>query len=229
MLLNTHDFISSKTLFMRKLILWIAGSLFTTMLAAQAPVDLIPKPVQMEVSAGIFTLTPSTVIASNTAGHELAGYLQDKLKKSTGYHLKTSTHALNAGQILLEVNTSLDLPKEGYRLTVNEKGAVITGKDRGGLFNGIQTLLQLFPPKIYSDTPTHDVAWTVPFIRITDYPRFSYRGMMLDVSRQFFDIATVKKYIDWLSMHKMNKFHWHLSDDQGWRIEIKHYPALTTK
>jgi len=229
MLLNTHDFISSKTLFMRKLILWIAGSLFTTMLAAQAPVDLIPKPVQMEVSAGIFTLTPSTVIASNTAGHELAGYLQDKLKKSTGYHLKTSTHALNAGQILLEVNTSLDLPKEGYRLTVNEKGAVITGKDRGGLFNGIQTLLQLFPPKIYSDTPAHDVAWTVPFIRITDYPRFSYRGMMLDVSRQFFDIATVKKYIDWLSMHKMNKFHWHLSDDQGWRIEIKHYPALTTK
>jgi len=214
---------------MRKLILWIAGSLFTTLLAAQPSVDLIPKPVQMEVSAGIFTLTPSTVITSNQAGHELADYLKDKLKKSTGYTLKTSTHASNTVQIQLEINTSLDLPKEGYRLTVNEKGAVITGKDRGGLFNGIQTLLQLFPARIYSDTPSTDVAWTVPFIRVTDYPRFSYRGMMLDVSRQFFDVATVKKYIDWLSMHKMNKFHWHLSDDQGWRIEIKHYPALTKK
>jgi len=213
---------------MRKLILWIAGSLFTTLLAAQPTVDLISKPVQMKVSAGIFTLTPATVITSNPAGHELAGYLHDKLKKSTGFNLRT-THSTIVKHVTLDVNPSLDIPKEGYRLTVNEYGVLITGKDRGGLFNGIQTFLQLLPPQVYSDTLMRKIKWTVPFINITDYPRFQYRGMMLDVSRQFFDIATVKKYIDWLSMHKMNKFHWHLSDDQGWRIEIKHYPALTSK
>ena len=214
---------------MRKLILWIASSLFTTMLAAQPTVDLIPKPVQMEVSAGTFTITSATVITSNSTEHDLAGYLQDKLKRSTGFNLKATTKATNTYHIILEVNASLDLPHEGYRLTVDEHGVLITGKDRGGLFYGIQTLLQLLPPRVYSDNLVRDVIWTVPFIRITDYPRFQYRGMMLDVSRQFFDAATVKQYIDWLSMHKMNKFHWHLSDDQGWRIEIKHYPALTTK
>ncbi len=211
---------------MRKLILWIACSLFTTLLTAQPTVDLIPKPVQMEVSSGIFAVTSSTVISSNSAWKELSGYLHDKLKKSTGYDLKTITHAEN--HIILEVNTSVDLPKEGYRLTVDEKGVLITGKDRGGLFNGIQTLLQLLPPQVYSDTVIREVSWNVPFVQIVDYPRFQYRGMMLDVSRQFFDVATVKKYIDWLSMHKINKFHWHLSDDQGWRIEIKHYPLLTS-
>jgi len=213
---------------MRKLILWIAGSLFTTMLVAQAPVDLIPKPVQMEVSAGTFTITSSTVIVSNQKGHELAGYLRDKLKRSTGFSLKSATPATRINHIILDLSASTDLPIEGYRLTVKEDGVLITGKDRGGLFNGIQTLLQLLPPRVYSDTLVREVVWTVPFVGITDYPRFGYRGMMLDVSRQFFDAATVKRYIDWLSMHKINKFHWHLSDDQGWRIEIKHFPRLTS-
>jgi len=213
---------------MRRLILWIAGSLFTMLLAAQPTVDLIPKPVQMELSAGTFTVTSTTVIVSDQAVLELAGYLQDKLKKSTGFNLKTTTKTTAGLHIGLEINQSLDLPKEGYRITVNEHGAGITGKDRGGLFNGIQTLLQLLPPQVYSDTLMRGVSWSVPFIRITDYPRFPYRGMMLDVSRQFFDAKTVKQYIDWLSMHKINKFHWHLSDDQGWRIEIKHFPRLTS-
>lgn len=213
---------------MRKLILWIGCSLFTTLLTAQPAVDLIPKPVQMEVSEGSFAITPTTLITSNPGGHELSGYLHDKLKKSTGLNLKTTGHATSVQHISLEVNPSLDLPKEGYRLTASANGVMITGKDRGGLFNGIQTLLQLLPPQVYSDTVVHYVNWTVPYIRITDYPRFSYRGMMLDVSRQFFDVKTIKQYIDWLSMHKINKFHWHLSDDQGWRVEIKHFPRLTS-
>lgn len=214
---------------MRKLFLWIASSLFTTLLVAQPTVDLIPKPVQIEVSSGVFTLTHSTLISSNSSGQELSAYLHDKLKKSTGFNLKTTTNATKMHHIVLEVNTSLKLPEEGYRLIVNENGVIITGKDRGGLFNGIQTLLQLLPPQVYSDTLIRKVSWNVPFVQIVDYPRYHYRGMMLDVSRQFFDVATVKKYLDWLSMHKINKFHWHLSDDQGWRIEIKHYPALTSK
>jgi hexosaminidase len=126
------------------------------------------------------------------------------------------------------VNPSLTLPKEGYTLIVNSQGATIVGKDRGGLFNGIQTLLQLLPPQVYADTLVHGVTWRMPDVQISDYPRFRYRGMMLDVSRNFFDVPTVEKYIDWLSMLKINRFHWHLSDDQGWRIEIKHYPRLTS-
>ena len=214
---------------MRKIILWIASSLFTTLLVAQPTVDLIPKPVQMEVSSGVFTITHSTLISSNSKGHELSVYLHDMLNKSTGFDLKKTSNAIKMHHIILEVNSSLKLPEEGYRLTVNENGVIITGKDRGGLFNGIQTLLQLLPPQVYSDTLMRKISWNVPFVKIVDYPGYHYRGMMLDVSRQFFDVATVKKYIDWLSMHKINKFHWHLSDDQGWRIEIKHYPALTSK
>jgi len=213
---------------MRKLILLIATSLYTVLLVAQPAVDLIPKPVQVEVLNGSFTLSSATILVANSSYHELAGYLQNKIYTSTGINLKEVTNKGKDNSILLEVNPLLALPAEGYHLTVNESGVVIVGKDCGGLFNGIQTLLQLFPPQVYSDTLVRGVAWCVPFVRIVDYPRFPYRGMMLDVSRQFFDIATVKRYIDWLSMHKINRFHWHLTDDQGWRIEIKHYPRLTS-
>ncbi len=215
---------------MRKIVFALASCSFAWSFAATPAVDLIPKPVKIEVSNGTFTLTPTTMIVSAAKWRDLDGYLRDKLKPSTGFDLKTRTHATkaNRNQIVLEVNPSLALPEEGYRLTVNDNGVLIVGKDRGGLFNGIQTMLQLLPPQVYADTLAQGIAWKIPFVNIEDYPRFRYRGMMLDVSRQFFAVPIVEKYIDWLSMHKINRFHWHLSDDQGWRIEIKHYPRLTS-
>lgn len=97
----------------------------------------------------------------------------------------------------------------------------ITAGSGAGLFRGIQTLRQLLPPQAFSHSQEEEVIWTIPCVSITDYPRFGWRGMHLDVSRHFFDKEFVKKYIDILAMHKLNVFHWHLVDDQGWRIEIK--------
>jgi len=197
-------------------------------LNAQPHLDLLPKPVQVQLEQGQFNLTSSTVIASTHAYRDLAGYLSQKLHYSTGFPCRLSSNIHVSNGIVLMVNALLPLPEEGYTLTVNSQGAMIVGKDRGGLFNGIQTLLQLMPPQVYADTLVSGVTWQMPAVQISDYPRFRYRGMMLDVSRQFFDVPMVEKYIDWLSMHKINRFHWHLSDDQGWRIEIKHYPRLTS-
>ncbi len=139
-------------------------------------------------------------------------------KKTTAYNF-----------IKLEVNPSLNIPEEGYLLNVDEKGITIEAKNSSGIFYGIQSVLQLLPPAVYSGRVTGREEWSVPFVNIEDYPRFSYRGMMLDVSRTFFDYDVIIKYIDWLSYHKINKFHWHLADDNGWRIEIKKYPELTSK
>ncbi len=189
--------------------------------------NLIPRPVEITPAQGEFLLAAGTSIVTDREGKEVALYLQQKLRSSMGVSLKiTSTSAVPA--IALVVNKSLEVPAEGYVLSVSEKGVKIEGKDADGLFYGMQTLLQLMPPKVYASAVQTGVQWTIPAVSIKDYPRFHYRGMMLDVVRQFFDEATVKKYIDWLAMHKINKFHWHLTDDQGWRIEIKKYPKLTS-
>ncbi|MGC9151072.1 MAG: family 20 glycosylhydrolase [Microbacter sp.] len=199
-----------------------------SVITAQPHLDLIPRPVQVQMAQGQFQLTSSTVIAASHAYRDLAEYLSQKLHSSTGFSLHAVANLKASNAIVLEVNPSLSLPEEGYTLTVNQQGAIVVGKDRGGLFNGIQTLLQLLPPQVYADTLVHGVIWQMPDVQISDYPRFRYRGMMLDVSRTFFGVSDVEKYIDWLSMHKINRFHWHLTDDQGWRIEIKHYPRLTS-
>lgn len=121
------------------------------------------------------------------------------------------------------------LGKEGYRLQVTEDSIEIEANEKNGFFYAIQTLLQLLPPEIYSSTTAIERSWEVPAVFIEDTPRFAYRGMHLDVSRHFYPVSFVKKYIDLLAMQKMNYFHWHLTDDQGWRIEIKRYPFLTEK
>ena len=118
---------------------------------------------------------------------------------------------------------------EGYRLNVSDKKILIEANERTGFFYGIQTLLQLLPPEIYSNSPAIERRWDVPSISIEDTPQFVYRGLHLDVSRHFYPVSFIKKYIDLLAMQKMNYFHWHLTDDQGWRLEIKKYPLLTQK
>ena len=120
------------------------------------------------------------------------------------------------------------LGAEGYQLEVTPKGVTITATAGPGLFYSTQTLLQLMPPKVFSTKKVENaVAWTIPAVQIEDQPRFAWRGLMLDVSRHFFSKDEIKSFLDLMAQHKLNTFHWHLVDDQGWRIEIKRYPKLT--
>lgn len=193
-------------------------------------ISIIPEPVSLEVKNGIFSLSANTIIsipAKNPEATKVASYLVEKIKSSTGYQLKTSEgESTNGIQLKL---TKLD-PKfgnEGYTLDATDKGVVITANSHAGLFYGVQTLLQLLPNEIESKTVLTDVQWRVPAVSITDYPRFQWRGVMLDVSRHFFPKEYVKEYIDQIAKYKFNRFHFHLTDDQGWRVEIKSYPKLT--
>ncbi len=127
----------------------------------------------------------------------------------------------------MKISREANLGKEGYELLCNKDGIVITATSPNGLFYGVETLLQLLPQKIFSEQKVKNTAWKVPLVKIKDCPRFTYRGMHLDVGRHFFPKEFIKKYIDLIAMHKMNVLHWHLTEDQGWRIEIKKYPRLT--
>ena len=120
-----------------------------------------------------------------------------------------------------------NLGPEGYELTVATNGVEIRAPTEAGLFYGVQTLLQLLPPKIFSTNLVTNANWQVPCVQIGDWPRFHWRGLMLDVSRHFYTPPEVEKILDLMALHKLNTFHWHLVDDQGWRIEIKKYPRLT--
>jgi hexosaminidase len=212
---------------MKNLLSTIGLLLICGIMFAQTPYNLIPLPVEVIPGQGTFVISSKTVIAADKSAKASALYLQQLLEQSTGFQLNVVSATL-PGSIVLAIDPSLNLPAEGYTLSTTGDRVSIQGKDADGLFYGIQTLLQLMPAQVYARQIQRQIKWTVPAVAIKDYPRFHYRGMMLDVSRQFFDVSVVKRYIDWLSMHKINRFHWHLTDDQGWRIEIKKYPKLTS-
>ena len=200
---------------------------------SQHHLDLIPLPVQIEPREGIFCLQPESRIFVVSDAAESAHYLASILRKATSYILPVvsvddpESQSSSADIVLDLIDNNINIPSEGYQLTVDTHNVKMVAADEAGLFYAVQTLLQLFPATIYSGNITGWERWEIPCLQITDYPRFGHRGMMLDVSRQFYDTATVKKYLDWMSMHKLNVFHWHLTDDNGWRIEIKKYPKLT--
>jgi len=205
-----------------------ASALLVSCKSEHQPLPAItPLPVQMEVASGAFILKPSTRI-SYTGGTEAASVaeqLAGLMRPSTGFALNTSEG--NGGGIRLLIDTSGVWNPEEYRLTVKNRNVTLTAATPDGLFRGVQTIRQLLPPQIESDTVLSEVKWTMPCVSVTDYPRFEWRGMHLDVSRHFFEVEFIKRYIDILALHKLNVFHWHLVDDQGWRIEIKKYPRLT--
>lgn len=209
----------------KKLILFFVALLITFSLAAQ--LTIIPRPSEIKLSEGEFTLGDNTVIFTNEKNNSNVQYMREFLASATKYDFKIVTRAPQSDYIMLDVNSEYEIAPEGYTLSVTVNGAVISASSEAGIFYGIQTLFQMLPPAIYSGRPTGHECWTLPFAVIKDQPRFGYRGMMLDVSRTFFDAETVKRYIDWMAHHKINKFHWHLTDDNGWRIEIKKYPKLT--
>ena len=208
-------------------ILAIACHLPATWATNANEIELIPKPVHAERTSGNFRLSPKSTVGYDAALQGQAEYLQQVLGQSTGWDLKLKKDARKA-TILLTLNPEKVDKLEGYRLDVTPKGISLTGRDAGGIFYGIQTLLQLFPPQVYSDKRQHGVEWIVPAVTIYDAPNRPWRGMMLDVARYFYDKEFVKKYIDMMAMYKLNKLQFHLIDDSGWRLEIKKYPRLTS-
>ncbi|MGE5106337.1 MAG: family 20 glycosylhydrolase [Sphingobacteriales bacterium] len=193
----------------------------TAFIAKSQQLLIIPQPVETAVQKGKFILSPATVIVmSDELQEPSVDFLNSYLKTYYSFSLKTAKQA-KANFIKLGVKVFIRQPdKDGYDMTVAPKSIDISGDTYNGTFYAIQSLIQLLPlqkTKILN----------VPCCTITDYPRFKYRGLHLDESRHFFGIDYVKKYIDYIALHKMNYFHWHLTDDQGWRIEIKKYPKLT--
>jgi hexosaminidase len=212
---------------MKKLVLLLLFFSLATVYGQSPAIQLIPQPVDIQQSDGSFLLTKTSTIGfDNQQSSKIADMLSQKLNLSTGYSIKAQQG--NAGSIQFNINKApvALIGKEGYTLVSSPNGVVITANAPAGLFYGMQTLLQLLPKEIDSKTVVN-VPWTIPSVKITDYPRFGWRGLMLDVSRNFFTKEEVKQYIDQLARYKFNTLHWHLTDDNGWRIEIKSLPKLT--
>ena len=200
-----------------------------TPLKAQLP--LVPKPLSLKAEQGSpFQLGPDTRISFS--GKDSAGaaeLLALSLRPATGLPLTlAASGSASAGNIHLQLGEVADTKgREAYQLVTRKGGVVLTARTPAGLINGTQTLRQLLAPGIYQSAKQNIAAWQVPPLTITDEPSYPWRGMMLDVSRYFFNKQYVMRYLDMMAMHKMNVFHWHLIDDCGWRIEIKKYPKLT--
>jgi len=192
---------------------------------------IIPKPVSVVPSGGYFILKPGTAIIIRENSGELkqiSKYLSGRLTSSTGYGIdvKVSAAKPKPGNIVLVTDAArTELGGEGYELVISKKTIVLTAAKPAGIFHGIQTIRQLLPPKIES-TSKQEGPWEIPTGKITDYPDYSYRGVMIDVSRHFFGVEDIKRVMEFLAYFKMNILHLHLSDDQGWRIEIKSWPNL---
>ncbi|MCK5851678.1 beta-N-acetylhexosaminidase [bacterium] len=212
---------------------------------------IIPQPQKIEFKEGNFILNENTVISVSDKTMSIGEYLATELRLSTGLPLSIEICDSDTNQILLSLVEDNKLEDEGYELVSTTDGIKITAQTPAGLFYGCQSLRQLLPPENFSkhakkvagdgDPPSKtnegapfstsssaiNMEWNVPCVSITDKPRFKWRGMMLDPCRHFWDIDFVKKLINLMALHKMNIFHWHFTEDQGWRIEIKKYPKLT--
>jgi hexosaminidase len=188
---------------------------------ADPNLGIIPAPVSLKKSAGTFTLSRETSLLADSVNNKAVVFLADYLhsKKMLNIQARADSNKNQPNSIILTSMGADTLHPEGYSLTITPQQIIIAGKG-AGLFYGIQTLIQLMPANSGATVQ-------LPCVQIQDYPRFGYRGLMLDVCRHFFSVEFIKKYIDLMAAYKLNNFHWHLTDDQGWRIEIKKYPRLT--
>ena len=187
-------------------------------------INIIPAPLSLTAVEGTFDFTPAvTVSAEGEEASRIADSFISKLSAASGILL----NAGEGGQVVLRINPDCGLPAEGYTLNVTSGSIIAEGADGAGLFYAVQTMLQLLPAEVESAKKVKGVQWSIPCVSITDYPRFQWRGFHVDPCRHFYGIDELKKQIDMLSEFKVNVMHWHLTDDQGWRIEIKKYPKLT--
>ena len=201
-------------------------------LSQTTSVNIIPIPVSVETKTGSFQLTDKTVIevASTDADvTRVAHFLADALTTPTGYKIAVAKPgSSDAIKLVLLSAEDKSLGNEGYKLSIATNGVTLSANKAAGLFYGAQSILQLLPKEIESKTAAKNISWTMPAVDITDYPRFGWRGLMFDVSRHFFTKQDVKQFIDDMVKYKFNLLHLHLTDDQGWRIEIKSLPKLTS-
>lgn len=191
--------------------------------------SVVPMPNQMEPKPGEFTINEDTKVVFDSdldenARKTVSNFASD-ISKATGFDIVVEED--EGGKNTISFKIDAGMPAEAYQLDIEQKKVDIVAAGAPGFFYAIQTLKQLLPAEIYGDTPAPDVKWSANCVYVNDAPRFGYRGMHLDVARHMFSVDEIKTFIDLLAMHKLNRFHWHLTDDQGWRIEIKKYPKLT--
>ncbi|HEX7356078.1 MAG TPA: family 20 glycosylhydrolase [Ignavibacteriaceae bacterium] len=215
------------------LLLYILSILFSLQTFAQpSDINIIPAPKSVVVNEGAFNLNASTKIYYSKEAKPIADYLKNILAPSTGFDFAVSqwNNVVDDNSIIISfANKENDFGKEGYKLAVNSNNVLIEAAELNGMFYGVQTLRQLLPLEIESRSKVEQVAWKIPGVVIIDKPEFSWRGLNLDCCRHFMNKDFIKRYIDLLAYHKFNVLHWHLTEDQAWRIEIKKYPELTKK
>lgn len=189
-------------------------------------IGIIPLPSTYELKPGTFYITGQSSIGIDKSDPEmtaLANYFNEEISDATGFSLPVN----NSGTIIFQLGEHKKLGEEGYQLSISSDQLILSAYKHHGIFNGIQSVFQLLPPEIKSKTVQADATWSINCIEVTDKPQFAWRGLMLDVSRHFFTKQEVKKFIDQMAEYKYNVFHWHLTDDQGWRLEVKSLPRLT--
>ena len=213
----------------KALILAVFFALSVTAFSQTNKISIIPQPAVLRPSTGSFLVNQGVAIVVAPNQPELlkiANMLNAELKKAAGFTLNIENSPRKKG-IHFILSPEEPLGNEGYRLAVTTEDISIFAPKPAGLFYGLQTLLQLMPKEIESKQVVQNISWTVPAVQITDRPRFGWRGLMLDVSRHFFTVDEVKAFIDDMARYKYNLMHFHLTDDQGWRLEIKSLPKLT--
>ncbi len=207
------------------------ASLHAHALADSSVYAIIPRPRVLTPQPGHFTLLPRTPIRADAAFADVARRFARDVSPATGYTLEVATSSSATPGAIRLVRAlgrdTLALGAEGYQLDVSATGVTIRAAHAAGAFYALESFRQLLPPAIYRAAPIAGVAWHAPAVHVEDAPRFSWRGSHLDAGRHFMPKEFVLKYIDILAHHKMNRFHWHLTEDQGWRIQIKQYPRLT--
>lgn len=207
----------------------ISAALAASALASTQTIAVIPQPASIRPADGAFTLSGATRISVTSQTEALGRTAQEYFCPATGFELPiVRTGSANSIELRLDGRLA-ELGEEGYKLTVKKDRVEIKGFRPAGVFYGLQTLRQLFPATIFRKSPAAGVAWTIGCVEIEDAPRFGWRGAMIDSSRHFMPKEFLLKFIDLIALHKLNRFHWHLTDDNGWRIEIKRYPGLTER
>ncbi len=199
--------------------------------APPTEISIVPRPVSVTPASGAFTLGPRTTIYTDRADSAVARRFAREIAPAMGFDLTVRVGGGETGsRIVFRRAPARDtsLGPEGYRLDVKAGVVTITSSGEAGAFYATRSILQLLPADVLRSAPIAGTSWAIPAVSIADRPRFAWRGMHLDVARHFMPKEFVKKYVDLLALYKMNSFHWHLTDDQGWRIEIRKYPLLTT-
>lgn len=195
----------------------------------EGTINVIPYPNNVELKCGSFTAAGAEFHldpAMDEASKAIVNAFAEQLALTSG---TTCTVTEGAGKNGFSFTVDTGMPAEAYTLKVGRKGVQIKASGLNGFNYAVQTIKQMLPAEVYGNTAVPEADWTLQCVEIDDAPRFGYRGMHLDISRHFYDIDAVKRYLDIMEIHKLNTFHWHITDDQGWRVEIKKYPELTEK